>query len=106
MRSYKNSVTYWDDLSFVKNATASVKNNAIEGFTTYPNPITNNKFTVATSSNSSKSVTIFNLLGKQVFKTNFSGEKKDLDVSEINSGVYILKVTESGKTTTKKLVIR
>ena len=106
VRSYKNSVTYWDDLSFVKNATASVKNNAIEGFTTYPNPITNNKFTVATSSNSSKSVTIFNLLGKQVFKTNFSGEKKDLDVSEINSGVYVLKVTESGKTTTKKLVIR
>ncbi|WP_165731748.1 T9SS type A sorting domain-containing protein [Polaribacter sp. 20A6] len=96
----------FEDVLVFEEATASLSKNEIKGFTTYPNPITNNMFTVATSSGLSKSVTIFNLLGKQVFKTNFSGEKKDLDVSEINSGVYVLKVTESGKTTTKKLVIR
>lgn len=38
--------------------------------------------------------------------TSFSGLNKNLDVSAINSGVYILKVTEAGKTATKKLVIR
>ncbi|MCL7761840.1 T9SS type A sorting domain-containing protein [Polaribacter sp. Z014] len=106
VRSYKNSVTYWDDLSFVKNATASVKNNAIEGFTTYPNPITDKKFTVSSSSSDTKQVAVFSVIGKKVFFTSFSGLKKNLDVSGINSGVYILKVTEGAKTSTKKLVIR
>lgn len=86
--------------------TASVKDNNIEGFATYPNPITNNKFTVATASISNKIVTVFNLLGKKVLTTNFSGNKFTIDVSSINAGVYILKVIEDGKSATKKLVIR
>ena len=106
VRSYSNSMTYWDDLSFMKNATASVEKNAIEGFTTYPNPITNNSFTIKSSSTKEKSVAIYNLLGKKVFAANFSGEKKDIDVATFTSGIYILKVTEDNKTATKKIVIR
>lgn len=88
------------------NATASVKNNSIEGFTTYPNPITNKEFTISSSNSSVKDIVIFNVLGKKVFTTSFSGAKSTIDVSAINSGIYILKVTEEGKTATKKLVIR
>ncbi|WP_282071195.1 T9SS type A sorting domain-containing protein [Polaribacter atrinae] len=106
VRSYSNSSTYFDDLSFVKNATASVKNNSIEGFTTYPNPIANKNFTISSNSSDTKEVSLFNVIGKRVFSTSFSGLKKNLDVSTINSGIYILKVTEAGKTSTKKLVIR
>ena len=106
VRSYSNSLTYFDDLSFVKNATASVKNNAIEGFKTYPNPITDKEFTISSNSSYTKQVAIFSVIGKKVFATSFSGLKKNLDVSSINSGIYILKVTENGKTATKKLVIR
>ncbi|MGJ8743429.1 T9SS type A sorting domain-containing protein [Polaribacter sp.] len=106
VRSYTNSLTYWDDLSFIKNATASVEKNTIEGFTTYPNPITNNSFTIKSSSTKEKSVAIYNLLGKKVFAANFSGEKKDIDVATFTSGIYIVKVTEDTKTATKKIVIR
>ena len=88
------------------NATASLKNNVIEGFATYPNPITNHTFTLTSASSEEKSVTVFNLLGKKVLETRFSGIKSDINVSAINVGIYILKVTESGKTATKKLVIR
>ena len=88
------------------NATASVNNNSIEGFATYPNPITNKEFTISSSNSSVKDIVIFNVLGKKVLTTSFSGAKSIIDVSLINSGVYILKVTESGKTATKKLVIR
>ncbi|MDX6745237.1 T9SS type A sorting domain-containing protein [Polaribacter sp. PL03] len=96
-----------DDLTWTAyDATASVKDNAIEGFATYPNPITNNEFTVSSLSNAAKSITIFNLLGKKVLSKNFSGTKSTIDVSTINAGIYILKVTEEGKTSTKKLVIR
>ena len=86
--------------------TASVKNNIIEGFAIYPNPITNYTFTLTSASSEEKSVTVFNLLGKKVPETRFSGIKSDINVSAINAGIYILKVTESGKTATKKLVIR
>jgi hypothetical protein len=106
VRSYSNSTAHWDDLSFFNNTTASLKNNAIEGFATYPNPITNHTFTLTSASSEEKSVTVFNLLGKKVLETRFSGTKSDINVSAINAGIYILKVTESGKTATKKLVIR
>ncbi len=106
VRSYSNSTTYWDDLSFVKNATASLKNNAIEGFAAYPNPVNNNTFTITSNSNSKKAFAVFNLLGKQVLSSSFTGVKSDVDVSNISSGMYILKVTEDGKTATKKLVIK
>ncbi|MFT5077481.1 MAG: hypothetical protein ACI85B_002553, partial [Flavobacteriaceae bacterium] len=53
-----------------------------------------------------KNITIFNLLGKQVLLSSFSGVQSNVDISSISAGIYILKVTEDGKTATKKLVIR
>jgi len=96
----------FNDVLVFEAATASLKNNAIEGFATYPNPITNNTFTITSNSSSKKEFAIFNVLGKQVLSSSFSGVKSNIDVSTISTGIYILKVTEAGKTATKKLVIR
>lgn len=100
------SVTTPFPIGTYTNGTASVSRNDIDGFTTYPNPVTNNKLTISTLSTNNKQVSIFNVLGKKVLSTNFSGTKSNVDVSEISSGIYILKVTENGKTATKKLVIK
>ena len=96
--------TSWKDVT--SNPVASVKNNAIEGFATYPNPVTNNRFTVSSSSSDKKQVSIFNVLGKRVLITNFSGISSNIDVSNISSGLYILKVTEGTKISSSKLVIK
>jgi hypothetical protein len=106
LRTYSGATTYWDDLSFFKNATASLKNNVIEGFATYPNPITNKEFTISSSSNSVKEIAIFNVIGKRVLATSFSGTNATIDLSAISAGIYILKVMEAGKIATKKLIIR
>ena len=99
--------TEWTSLgSYTGNNTASLKNNAISGFATYPNPVSEGILNISSASSSTKNLTIFNLLGKKVLSSSFSGIKKDIDVSSINAGMYILKVTEEGKTATKKLVIR
>ena len=95
----------WADVT-PKEATAAVNRNDIEGFSIYPNPISNNTFTLTSASNEEKSVMIFNLLGKKVLDTRFSGTKSEINVAAINAGIYILKVTEAGKIATKKLVIR
>ena len=53
----------WDSLgSYTGSGTASVKNNAIAGFATYPNPITNNTSTITSNSSSKKEFAIFNVL--------------------------------------------
>lgn len=88
------------------NSTASVKRNAIEGFTTYPNPVTNNRFTITSKSAVTKKIAIFNVLGKQVFSKSISGTKSNVDISSIATGLYILKVTEGSKTATSKLVVK
>ncbi|MFD2529533.1 T9SS type A sorting domain-containing protein [Polaribacter marinaquae] len=87
-------------------ATAAVSRNSIEGFKTFPNPVTNKEFTVSTNNTSVKQIIIFNVLGKKVYAASFSGVKSTINVSDMNAGVYIVKVTEDGKTATKKLVIR
>jgi len=106
LRTFDNTTVYWDDFSFFHNATASLKNNAIVGFAAYPNPVSNGILTISSAGNSLKNITIFNLLGKQVLSSSFSGVQSNVDVSSISAGIYILKVTEAGKTATEKLVIR
>ena len=97
--------TSWADVT-PNDSTASISNNTIKGFATYPNPITKNSFTITSNSSSKKEVAIFNVIGKKVLATNFSGTNATIDVSAISAGIYILKVMEAGKIATKKLVIR
>jgi len=89
-----------------QNTTASLRDNTIDGFAAYPNPVNNKRFTITTTSISEKNVKIFNVLGKQVFATKFSSSNKLVDISSLSTGVYILKVQEGSKIATKKLVVR
>jgi hypothetical protein len=88
------------------NTTASLENNSIEGFAAYPNPVTNNVFTVKSNSSDTKEISIFNVLGKKVLSKSLSGVQSDVDVSSISAGLYILKVKEGTKMATSKLVIK
>lgn len=85
-------------------AVLSVTKNNIEGFAVYPNPVNNGEFSIRSLNNVSKQVQIFDMLGKQVY-INQIEENENVHVSNLNSGIYILKVLEEGKTATRKLVI-
>ncbi len=89
-----------------KGATASVGKNTIEGFAAYPNPVTNGKIQITTTNANEKEVSIYSILGKRVFAQKFSASTKQLDVSHINAGIYVMKVIEGEKIATKKLVIK
>ena len=83
-----------------------VQQNQIEGFTTFPNPVTNGELTITSGSATSKVVSIYNVLGKQVLTDVFSGTFKTVNLANFSSGIYILKVAEGDKIATKKLVIK
>lgn len=91
-----------DNVTF-NGTTLGVKENQIAGLNIYPNPVTNGKFFISTDANSEKSVAIFDVLGKQVLKTTAT---ESVNVSNLNAGVYIVKITEEGKTATRKLIIK
>jgi hypothetical protein len=82
----------------------SQKNNAIEGLIIYPNPVSNGKLYITTSKNLSKHIEIFDILGKKLYHTQLVGSA--LDISRLNTGVYIIKITENNTTVTRKLVVK
>jgi hypothetical protein len=81
----------------------SVAQNQIEGLKIYPNPVTNGTFYINTNSDSTKQVVVYDVLGKQVVKTSTANA---VNVANLKGGVYIVKITEDGKTATRKLIIR
>lgn len=88
----------------VSGTNLSVNQNQIAGLSIQPNPVSNGVFYVNTTANETKNVAIVDLLGKQVINTTTSGNA--INVANLNAGVYIVKITEEGKTATRKLVIQ
>jgi|JI7StandDraft_1071085.scaffolds.fasta_scaffold05436_3 hypothetical protein len=86
------------------NFTLGTSQNEITGLKMYPNPVSNGTLFIETAANAEKTVTVFDVLGKQVLKTISS--ENEINVSELNAGVYVVKISEEGKTATKKLVVR
>lgn len=74
----------------------------IDGLKLYPNP-TKNSLYIETAINSTIYVSIVDLLGKEVINTKVANNL--VNVSNLTAGIYIVKITEEGKTATKKLII-
>ena len=92
-------------LSYSQNTQAKITMyGTIEGLTIYPNPVSNGKIYISSKKNLSKYVEIFDVLGKKVYATSLSG--KMMDVSRLNIGVYIIKITENNNAVTRKLVVK
>mgnify|MGYP003407263832 CR=1 FL=1 len=93
---------YYDDMSVTQ--VLSVNQNDIAGLSIYPNPVSNGALYINTDANDERNVAIFDVLGKQV--VNVTTSNTAINVANLNGGVYIVKVTENGKTATRKLVIK
>ncbi|WP_053002268.1 T9SS type A sorting domain-containing protein [Kordia jejudonensis] len=72
-------------------------------FSMYPNPANGNTVTIASATNSTKEVKVYSIIGKQVINTTITNT---LNIADLQSGVYVVQITENGKSATKKLVIK
>lgn len=77
--------------------------NSISGLKMYPNPVSNGTIYIDTDANAEKIVVIYDILGKQVINTTTTSN--EVNVAGLHSGLYIVKITEEGKTASRKLVI-
>ena len=76
----------------------------IEGLSLYPNPVSNGKVYISTKNDLDKEIIIFDVLGKKALQTTISS--RELNVSNLSSGVYIIKINEKEASATRKLIIR
>jgi len=92
----------YDDIGKYYETTASVNDNVLNSITMYPNPTNGNILFIKATENTK--VTIYNLLGKVVHSASITANKNDIDVSKLNNGIYVVKITADGKSSTKKLI--
>ena len=79
-----------------------VQDNAIEGFNFYPNP-TDNVLNME-AVNTIEKVSVFNVLGQKVIDLNVDATTSQIDVSNLTTGTYFMKVTVAGQTGTYKIL--
>ncbi len=74
-----------------------VPENEIEAVAVYPNPV---KDQLTVNAENLQSVEVYNLVGQLVMTSSSSV----IDMSDLNEGIYFVRVTAEGKTVTKRIV--
>ena len=93
--------TGWGD---VVPATLSASSNTLNAFNLYPNPTKSGFVNITSTGSGAMQAAIFDILGKQVINTTVSNKR--INISTLNTGIYIVKLTQGAATTTKKLIIQ
>jgi hypothetical protein len=70
----------------------------------YPNPATS-KLNILSQQNIS-SLELWSLTGKLILKDHSPGMQKEINVSDFNSGVYILRVVNGKDVLTRKILVK
>jgi subtilisin family serine protease len=73
-------------------------------FALYPNPVTT-EINISFPKNAENAeFSLYNILGKQILKTQISPLKNRIEVSDLASGMYIASITSNNKTTSYKII--
>lgn len=78
--------------------------NTIDGLSIYPNPTNGDKIYIVSRLSLEKEIEIFDVLGKKILQTTLS--TKELNIGNLNAGVYIIKIREGEFSATRKLIVK
>jgi hypothetical protein len=93
---------YFDNLYFHKNTTLGASNFEVAKVKLYPNPTSNILNIECTAS--IQAITVYNVLGQEVMKRELNNTSVALDVSGLNSGIYVVKTVVEGITSSTKFI--
>lgn len=91
-----------DDAEDTWNIILALENHVLNSFKMYPNPIKGNLLKFEYSKESI--IEIFDVLGKKVFNDSINATKNYINISNLNKGIYILKITSDNTSLSKKLI--
>lgn len=100
---------FWDfgTITPFSNVTCDILNTASfqeNSFTISPNPATTQISISGVNTNASE-IRIFDVLGKQVYQNTIT-EDANINIADLNSGVYLVSIIQEGTQTTKRLVVQ
>jgi hypothetical protein len=88
----------------VKQQSKIQETTVIEGLNLYPNPVSNGKVYITSKNDLDKEIIIFDVLGKKALQTTITS--RELNISNLAPGVYIIKINEGDATATRKLIVK
>ena len=88
-----------------QSAKHSSEENPSESLSIYPNPATGGKVFLNSKSSELKEIEIFDILGKKVMQTTITSNK-EINISSLTPGIYIITVKESEHVATRKLIVK
>ncbi|WP_417854926.1 endonuclease [Xanthomarina gelatinilytica] len=92
----------FDDLSWTCYSNLDTENYDLDKISVYPNPVSN-QLNIQLNSIEKTQIEIYNILGKRVL-TKTIHQSQSIQLDNLNSGVYILKLTQGNTTISKKLI--
>ncbi|MFV0571419.1 MAG: endonuclease [Xanthomarina gelatinilytica] len=92
----------FDDLSWTCYSNLDTENYDLDKISVYPNPVSN-QLNIQLQHSKETQIDIYNILGKRVF-TKTINQSQSIQLDNLNSGVYILKLTQGNTTISKKLI--
>jgi hypothetical protein len=103
VRTYSNSVSYFDDFVFEVNLATSVPEDELSEIRIYPNPVAN--YLAIYNISNIKHIDIIDLSGITVLSLNCSREKLvNIPVSVLQNGIYVVSLHAAGKIITRRFI--
>ena len=92
-----------DDVKLTGNLTLAVNNIKKDHFNIYPTVVTNGVICVTSESNKTKKITVYDSSARLVISR---GTEKEVNVSQLAKGTYVINVEENGIVESKKFIIK
>ncbi|GAA4900598.1 hypothetical protein GCM10023311_27800 [Flaviramulus aquimarinus] len=93
----ENGVSNWA-------STLSIDNFSLNNLSIYPNPSANYIHLKLPKAISKATVNVYDMLGKEVYSTTTILNDEKINIANLNSGIYLLKVSALGKAKTKRII--
>jgi hypothetical protein len=92
----------FDDLSWTCYSALAVDDYSLSNVAIYPNPTSGNSLTIDVLED--VTISVFDILGKQVLRSQVSRADNQLDISRLNSGMYLIRLETKNGSATKKFI--
>lgn len=92
-----------DDIKLMGTSTLAIQNVKKGNFNIYPTVVTNGIICITSASNKTKKVTVYDSSARLVLS---KGTEKDLNVSQLSKGTYVINIEENGVVESKKFIIK
>ena len=93
---------YGNEFSITVSTPTGIDNTQEQSVTVYPNPVDDN---LTIEAKDIKNVSVYNLTGQKVYESEVNADEVNLNMSDFQSGMYMIQIETSEYTATKRISV-